>query len=286
MKIDALPPSSADGSGSAYNFTVINDPKASFPSVRDQDNRDALLRWNLLPFMQAKCFRFDQAFAPEHADAFLRDFFSSPMVQEAAPVCTGPGSHTIDHVGQFGPLGDVTEPIKYHRLPTTVLRLDFFDRVKDEGLVRAGDIAGCFDVPCGDILVSDRLRKMILDESSEEWELYSEQERNELIFHVMKRLAVGGGMNQYDNQFQPYLDITKKLYKDLVTVSKSAAGALQVSSITYEIESVSGTNQSLWPRQNTHNFCYVVVDPLARHVKLWYCAWFPMSEYSYSPALP
>ena len=49
-----------------------------------------------------------------------------------------------------------------------MLRLDFFDRVKDEA-VRAGDKAGCFDVPCGDILASDRLRKMILDESSEEW---------------------------------------------------------------------------------------------------------------------
>ena len=129
---------------------------------------------------------------------------------------------------------------------------------------------------CGDILVSDRLRKLMLDESSEEWELYSEAERKELIFHVMKRLAIGGGMNQYDNKMQPYLDLTKKLYKDLVTVSKAPNGALQVSSLTYEIEGVSGSSANLWPRQNDHNFCYVAVDPLARHVKLWYCAWFPM----------
>ena len=34
-------------------------------------------------------------------------------------------------------------------------------------------------------------------QASEEWEVFSEAERNELIFHVMRRLAVGGGMNQY-----------------------------------------------------------------------------------------
>ena len=275
VKSDALPPTGADGSGSAYTFTPI-EGKASFPSMQASECKDPLLRWNLWPFQQAKAFRFDQAFAPEQADAFLRDFFSSPAVQAAAPVCIGPGNSLIDQVASFGPMGDVTEPVKYHRLPTTVLRLDFFDRLKDEGLVRAGDIAGCFDVPCGDILVSDRLRKMLLDDGSEEWELYSGAERKELIFHVMKRLAIGGGMNQYDNKIQPYLDVTKKLYKDLVTVSKAPNGALQVSSLTYEIESVSGSSHNLWPRQNGHNFCYVAVDPLARHVKIWYCAWVPM----------
>ena len=132
-------------------------------------------------------------------------------------MCTGPGSHTIDHVGQFGPLGDVTEPFKYHRLPTTVLRLDFFDRVKDEGLVRAGDIAGCFDVPCGDILVSDRLRKMILDESSEEWELYSEQERNESLSCDERLAVVVERISMTTTQPPGHYE---EVYKDLVTVSK------------------------------------------------------------------
>ena len=44
-------------------------------------------------------------------------------VQAAAPVCIGPGSHMVEQVANFGPLGDVIEPVKYHRLPTTVLRL-------------------------------------------------------------------------------------------------------------------------------------------------------------------
>lgn len=157
-----------------------------------------------------------------------------------------------------------------------MLRLDFFDRLSAEGLVRCGDIAKCLDVQCGDVLVSDRLRKMLLDESSEEWMLYTEAERAELIFHVMKRLAIGGGMNQYDDAIETYLTMTKQLYKDLVTVSKSAAGALQVSSLTFAVDSVAGSSNALFPKQNEHNFCYVTIHPLQRHVKLWYCAWFPM----------
>merc|ERR1712216_850515 len=149
----------------------------------------------------------------------MRDFFASPEVQAAAPVCTGPGQFATHHTAEFGPLGDV-DSVKCHRPPTTVLRLDFFDRLKDEGIVRAGDIAKCLDVQVGDVLVGDRLRKLLLDESCDEWTVYSETEREELIFRVLKHLAVGGGMNQWDESIDPYLALTKSLYKDLVTVSK------------------------------------------------------------------
>ena len=276
---DALPPVVGDTTGSAYQFTPIDGGKSSFPCLVTEQAKEALLRWNLRPFMQAKSFRFNQAYSPEHVDAFMRDFFASPEVQAAAPVCTGPGQFATHHTAEFGPLGDV-DSVKCHRLPTTVLRLDFFDRLKDEGIVRQYgeqlDIAKCLDVMCNGILASDRLRKLLLDESSEEWCVYTEAERSELIFHVMKRLAVGGGMNQWDESMDLYLSLTKQLYKDLVTVSKTSTGSLQVSSLTYEVESVTGSSASLFPKQNPHNFCYVVVDPLARIVKGWYCAWFPM----------
>ena len=47
-------------------------------------------------------------------------------------------------------------------------------------------------------------------------------------------------------------------------------------SLAYEIVDVQSAGASLFPRPSPHNFCYVVVDPIARHVKLWYAAWFPM----------
>ena len=256
----------ADGSGGSFNFTPL---PTALPALSDSDAKDALQRWNLAPFMKSAAFRFDQPFSAEQSDAFLQDFFASPVVQEAAPVCSAPG--------QWSVLGNVgTGAVKYTKLSTTVLRLDFFDRLKDVSIVRGSDIAKCLDVQCGDILVSDRLRKLLLDESSEEWEVFSDQERRELIFHVMQRLAVGGGMNQYDDSIEPYLKLTKALYKDLVTVNKTTGGQLQVSSSTFAIESVAGGSASLFPRPGPHNFCYVCVDPIARHAKLWYAAWFPM----------
>ena len=117
--------------GSSFTFTQL---KEALPAFESSDAQDSLQRWNLLPFMRTAAFRFDQPFTPEQTDAFLIDFFGAAAVQEAAPVCTSPG--------QWGPLGSLGPgAVKYGRLPTTVLRLDFFDRLKDAGIVRMGDIA-------------------------------------------------------------------------------------------------------------------------------------------------
>merc|ERR1711998_306839 len=107
---------------------------------------DYLRKWNLEPFCQLRTFRFDAPFSPEAADAFLLDFFASPVVQKTAPVCAGAA-------GQWSALGTVNPgAVKHVRLPTTVLRLDFFDRLQDAGIVRAGDIAKCLDEQVGDVL--------------------------------------------------------------------------------------------------------------------------------------
>ena len=44
----------------------------------------------------------------------------------------------------------------------------------------------------------------------------SDEERKELILHVFKRLVVGGGACQYEDDMAPYLNTTKLIYKDLV----------------------------------------------------------------------
>jgi len=262
-----------DGAGSSFTFTPL--PK-SFPSLQTTEARDALRKWNLEPYMQAKAFRFDQPFAPERADAFLLDFFGSAAVQAEAPVCTGPGTKAFDGA-TWSALGEVKPgTIRYARLLTTVLRLDFFDRLREHEIVRGGEICKCLDVQCGEVLASDRLRKLLLDEASDEWTLYSDAERAELIFHVLRRLAIGGGMNQYDDLLEPYTSLTRMLYKDLVSVHKTAGGALQVASTTFAVTEAPGSAASLFPRPSPHNFCYVTVDPVARHAKLWYAAFFPI----------
>lgn len=57
---------------------------------------------------------------------------------------------------------------------------------------------------------------MLVDKECEEYSLYSNDERNEFIFKIFQMLVLGGEYCQYEDDLQPYLDCTKRIYKDLV----------------------------------------------------------------------
>ena len=58
---------------------------------------------------------------------------------------------------------------------------------------------------------------MILLEDSDNFECYSDAERSEVLFRLFSFFVIGGPICQYEDNVQPYLDITKSLYKDLIT---------------------------------------------------------------------
>ncbi len=47
--------------------------------------------------------------------------------------------------------------------------------------------------------MGDKLREMLLNEFSEQADLFSAEEKSELIFHLFKTLAVGGALCQPDS---------------------------------------------------------------------------------------
>jgi len=54
-------------------------------------------------------------------------------------------------------------------------------------------------------------------------------------------VAIGGSMCQYEENMKAYLDVIKKLYKDLVTVAKdSETGEVRVHSFVFQIEAITG----------------------------------------------
>lgn len=61
---------------------------------------------------------------------------------------------------------------------------------------------------------------MLLDEESEEYNLYSKEERNEFMFQIFQILVLGGILCQYEDTLEPYLDVTKNIYKDLIRLSE------------------------------------------------------------------
>ena len=82
-------------------------------------------------------------------------------------------------------------------IPCTVLNMRFFDRLATSEVVReSGSIKKCFDEVCGDFIISDELRKLLLLEDSDHYYVYSDEERDELLFRILKHLALGGPVNQ------------------------------------------------------------------------------------------
>ena len=65
------------------------------------------------------------------------------------------------------------------------------------GIVRQSrSIVKCYDEMYGDIMISDELRKMLLMEESDNYEVYSEKDRSEFLFHIFKHICLGGSVCQ------------------------------------------------------------------------------------------
>ncbi|CAG5131422.1 unnamed protein product, partial [Candidula unifasciata] len=57
---------------------------------------------------------------------------------------------------------------------------------------------------------------MLLNEDSDVYCEFSEGERSEFVFLLFSHLCLGGQLCQYEDNVQPYLDVTKAIYKDLI----------------------------------------------------------------------
>lgn len=140
-------------------------------------------------------------------------------------------------------------------------------------------------LPCG-ITVSDQLRGvfMLNEEEGECYDAFSEEERNEFLWHVMRRLVSGGAVNQYEDEFEPYKDATREVYKSLISVGRSAANksVVEVQSLVGLVSDVkcggsTSIKKTFFPkddRTGNHNFLYVIVDPFRKTCIVWYNAFF------------
>jgi len=53
-------------------------------------------------------------------------------------------------------------------------------------------------------------------QDSDNYDMFTEEERSEFLFRVFRHLCLGGAVCQFEDTIQPYLDATKAVYKDLV----------------------------------------------------------------------
>ncbi|OWK17864.1 hypothetical protein Celaphus_00008849, partial [Cervus elaphus hippelaphus] len=118
--------------------------------------------------------------------------------------------------GEWITLGTEVKKIEAINVPCTQLSMSFFNRLYDEAIVREnGYIVKCLDCFCDPFLISDELRKVLLVEDSEKYEVFSQPDREEFLFCLFKHLCLGGALCQYEDVISPYLETTKLIYKDL-----------------------------------------------------------------------
>ena len=81
-------------------------------------------------------------------------------------------------------------------------------------------------------------------------------------------LVVGGSMCQPDNSTTRYLETTKGLYKDLLTVYKApTSGAVTVSGKVFALKSVDG--MTLHPNEDKpYNTLLLIVEPLRKEMSV------------------
>ncbi|NXC20101.1 CF300 protein, partial [Corythaeola cristata] len=156
----------------------------------------------------AQAFRFDQQFKPYQKDEFVMvymEIFLFYLLKET-------WSETFLCIA-----GSKVTKIEATVVPCTQISMSFFDRLYSEGVVReTGDIVKCYDDYYDDILISDELRKVLLLEDSDHYDLFSQSDRKEFLFCLFKHLCIGGTLCQFEDIVGPYLETTKALYKDLV----------------------------------------------------------------------
>lgn len=224
------------------------------------------MKWGMKGRIIVQYFSYDQLFQAYQKDDFMLDFFQDPAVVASL--------HVLSDGGTWGPSGFTAEKVEVTTVPCSVTSMTFFDRLEAEGLVRDnGRIVKCFDEFFEDFTISDEVRKMILLEDSDNYEVYSESEREEFLFRLFEHLSLGGSVCQYEDSISPYLDTTKALYKDLISVQKDASTKeLRVISHIFKVKAWDKDGYQFYPCDQDHRqtFAYVAVDPLKRHVAVLY----------------
>ena len=138
----------------------------------------------------------------------------------------------------------------------------------------------------------DTLRDILLNEDNEaeleNGELFSEEEKEEFLHVIFRHLAIGGSLCQFEDRVGPYLDLTKAIYKELLTVWKNPrkSGKVEIASGVYavtdikikgcssregggedgDVEEAEGFFQEGF---NPQNWFYISTDPFRRICKVW-----------------
>nr|XP_005300404.1 transcriptional coactivator YAP1 isoform X10 [Chrysemys picta bellii] len=227
---------SAGDEGSERRFAFRYLPQKTLPSLENRDTQGRLRKWSMHGRITVQAFSFDQHFKAYRKDEFVKAFFNDPNVSANLKLLTASGQWTT--------LGTKVKKIEAIVVPCTQVSMSFFDRLYSEGVVReTGHIVKCYDDYYDGIPISDELRKVLLLEDSDHFDLFSQSNREEFLFCLFKHLCLGGTLCQFEDVLGPYLETTKALYKDLVSVQKDPeTKEIIITSTIFKVSAYASTD--------------------------------------------
>ncbi|XP_056417520.1 cilia- and flagella-associated protein 300 [Hyla sarda] len=253
-----------DVSGAKFTFHPLENRTFNF--LDNRSSRELLTKWSMNGRISAQAFRYDEYFQPYQKNDFVLAFFQDPNVTSYLKLLSGSSL-------QWTTLGTKVTKIEATEIPCTHLSMSLFDRLSEENIVKeSGYISKCLDEYVDDFIVSDELRKVLLLEDSEKYEIFSPSDRQEFIFLLFKHLCLGGAVCQFEDTVDPYLEMTKSMYKELLSVQKDPeTKQIKIISSVFKVNA-SDENGLCYPSPRPHEqtFAYLIVDPLKRHVVVLY----------------
>ncbi|EFJ52435.1 hypothetical protein VOLCADRAFT_120268 [Volvox carteri f. nagariensis] len=253
--------------------TFVPVPLPPSSQLTDAFVKSQLTKWDLLRNMKYMVVRYTKPYHKMQGQELITDMLNDPKVQEAFQVLRSGGKWT-------GLGGRVTR-VDANVVTASLTRLDIFDKLNESSpaIVRPnGDIAKCMDNVREGFQISDLLRDLLLNEDSENAGLYSAEERDELLWRLFEHMVLGGSCCQFEDKLEPYVETSKRLYKELVSALKDpGTGKIHVASVVYKVNAVHGESGplELFPSKSRQNFCYVSMDPSRRLAKILYHAYVP-----------
>lgn len=246
----------------SFNFHYM--PDAKFNSVGNPAVQPLLDKWGFQRDMSMSTFRVEERITSEDIPALLDAFFKDRGVVAALH------SNTRLRLGSPPKTRVHWEPVS-----TKAVSMSFLNKFQDCGAISdTGHIQGCIEEYFDEICINNLIREVVLVEDSDMYDSFSEKDRKELLFKIFTALVFGGASNQYEDHVEDYFKVTKEIYKDLLTVRRNDAGDVEVLSTVCQINSL-GEGGALFPKENPLNFCYIIYDPLMRHIRVWYFGYRP-----------
>jgi hypothetical protein len=247
----------------AFKFHFL--PDAKFSSFGSPTIQPLLDKWGFGPDMVMCTFRVEQQVGQDQMQAMLESFFRDREVVS-----------TLQSLTRICVLSPDKVRVHWEQMSTKVVNMSFLNRFEECGAIGpSGHIRGRIEEDWEGVPIINVIREVILMEESELYDAFSAQERKEFLFRIFSHLVFGGASNQWEDHVQEYLKVTKEVYKDLLTVRRNDTGDVEVVSHVASIQSL-GAGGSVFAKESPLNFCYVIYDPVMRHVRVWYFGYKPL----------